>query len=99
MNISFKSVLFLSMLAFVTLASFTVVDINRWEKLGERKVDLGLDHDQILVGVGDGKFAKLKIIVRNSGINLHKMVVHYGNGDKQDINIRRHSERWGKSGN
>ena len=81
----------------LTLSSFINPYQNKWEKLGERKVNLGLDHDRIAVGSVDGIFSKLKIRVKNSGINLHKMVVHYGNGEKQEIEVREEIQKGGES--
>ena len=60
---------FLTLLAaalIFSLSSFISPQQNKWEKLGERKVNLGLDHDRIVIGAGDGIFSKLKIKVRNS---------------------------------
>jgi len=91
---------FLTLLAaalIFSLSSFISPQQNKWEKLGERKVNLGLDHDRIVIGAGDGIFSKLKIKVRNSGINLHRMVVHFGNGDKQEIAIREDIQNGGES--
>ena len=92
----FSSFLFLT--CTIALMSFTISDIApRWEKLGERRVNLGLDHDRIEVGARDGYFSKLKIIVRNSGINCHKIVVHFGNGESQNIDIRQDIPSGGES--
>jgi len=91
---------FLTLLAaalIFSLSSFISPQQNKWEKLGERKVNLGLDHDRIVIGASDGIFSKLKIKVRNSGINLHRMVVHFGNGDKQEIAIREDIQNGGES--
>lgn len=81
----------------IGLTSFTIDGPGRWEKLGERKVDRAMDHDKILVGAGEGTFTKLKIIVRHSGLNLHKMVVHYGNGEDQELAVREDIPRGGES--
>jgi hypothetical protein len=86
-----------ALLTIVFLSSFVLTSQNKWEKLGERKVNLGLDHDKIVVGGGDGLFTKLKIRVRNSGINLHKVVVHFGNGEKQELEIREDIPKGGES--
>ncbi|MBK8515098.1 MAG: DUF2541 family protein [Saprospiraceae bacterium] len=88
--------LFLSAVVFV-LASFSVPVQNKWEILGERKVNLGLDHDVIQVGSSEGVFTKLKIKVRKSGINLHRMVVHFGNGEKQEIEVREDIQKGSES--
>jgi hypothetical protein len=94
-----KSTLFLfSLIVIFSLSSFTTdILYNKWEKLGERRVNLGIDHDRIVVGSRDGVFSKLKIIVKNSGINMHKMEVHFGNGEKQEIAIREDIQKGGES--
>lgn len=61
---------------------------NNWEKLGQRRVNYGLDRDEILVTAREGRFTRLKLKVRRGGINLHRCVVHFGNGDTQSLNIR-----------
>ena len=80
--------------SFLMLSSFTNSDLIRnnnaitWEHLGTRKVDFKLDRDVIPVGVRDGRFKKLKIKVTGGALNLHKMVVHYGNGSVDNIPLR-----------
>jgi hypothetical protein len=59
-----------------------------WEHLGSRKVNYGLDRDVILVGAYEGVFRKLKIEVKGGSLNMHKMVVEYGNGVKDEIELR-----------
>lgn len=87
-----------SLIVIFSLSSFTTdVLFNKWEKLGERRVNLGIDHDRIFVGSRDGVFSKLKIIIKNSGINMHKMEVHFGNGEKQEIEIREEIQKGGES--
>lgn len=95
MKLSIKMVLTIAIGIIFTLSSFTTN--GRWELLGERKVNLGLDHDRIVVGMRDGVFSKLKIKVKHSGINMHKMVVHFKNGDKQEIAIREDIAQGGES--
>lgn len=64
-------------------------DQGRWVKLGQRRVDRKLDRDVIMVTAQEGRFSKLKFRVRRTGINMHKVVVHFGNGEKQEIALRR----------
>jgi hypothetical protein len=79
------------------LSSFTSTEYRKWQKLGERKVQRALDHDEIKVGLRDGVFSKLKITVRHSGIHLHKLVVHYGNGERDELEVREDISRGGES--
>lgn len=60
----------------------------RWEKLGERNVNFKVDRDEIFVTASEGRFTALKIKVRKGAINLHKMVVHFGDGSTQEVETR-----------
>ena len=62
--------------------------VARWEKLGQRKVNYGLDRDEILVTAREGFFTALKLKVKNGGINFHRCVVHFRNGQTQTVNIK-----------
>ena len=59
-----------------------------WELLGVKKVDYALDRDEVLVTSREGTFTGIKISVKRSPINLHKIVVHYGNGQVDEIEVR-----------
>lgn len=61
---------------------------GRWEKLGTRTVKFNLDKDEIMVTAQEGFFTGLKIKVLNSKLDMHKMVVHFGDGSTQDIELR-----------
>ncbi|MCB0663167.1 MAG: DUF2541 family protein [Saprospiraceae bacterium] len=81
-----------------TLPSDTSLDLPpRWELLGSKKVNFGLDRDEIPVTIAEGTFTALKIKVRRSGINMHRMVVHYGNGGTQEIDIRKNIPQGGET--
>lgn len=60
----------------------------KWEKLGSRKVNFGIEKDTIAVGAHEGAFTKLKIQVTGGALNMKKMVVHFKNGEKQDLNLK-----------
>lgn len=60
----------------------------RWEKLGQRNVNYRLDKDEIMVTAREGRFTAIKIMVRKSPINLHKAIIHFANGTRQEINVR-----------
>lgn len=61
--------------------------LGRWEKLGQRRVNFRLDRDEIMVTSSEGLFTALKLKVKNGGINFHRCVVHYRNGQTQTIKI------------
>jgi len=76
-----------------TFATTTPAPINasnppRWEFLGSKKVDYALDRDELIVTAREGKFTAVKFLVKRSGINLHKCVIHYENGGVQEIDLR-----------
>lgn len=82
---------FISFLTFKTEAHVCLPDDTnppRWEFLGQKKVDYGLDRDEIYVTAKEGAFTKVKLIVRKSGINLHRVVIHFGNGGTQEVQVR-----------
>lgn len=70
---------------------------GRWEKLGERKVNFSGDRDEIHVGVSDGKFDALKLKVTDGAINMKRMVVHFGNGDTKELELRNEMARGSES--
>lgn len=61
---------------------------ENWERLGTRAVDYKLDRDVVHVGAKKGGFTKLKIAVDGGSINMHKMVITYGNGSKETVELR-----------
>ncbi len=60
----------------------------KWEKLGSRKVNYGLERDTIPVGAHEGAFTKLKIQVTGGSLNMKKMIVNYKNGERKEIELR-----------
>ncbi|MFN4255720.1 MAG: hypothetical protein ACK4Q5_12015 [Saprospiraceae bacterium] len=85
-NAVFSRFLLLALAAVFTL-NFTT-DRAGWERLGARRVNYGLDRDEIFVTAKDGIFTALKIKVKRGGINMHRLVVHYGNGQTDEIELR-----------
>lgn len=62
--------------------------VGPWVKLGAKKVNYKLDRDVIRVGPNDGTFTKLKVLVTGGSLNMHKMIVEYGNGTKDVIPLK-----------
>ena len=63
---------------------------HEWEKLGDRHVGFINDHDTIHVGRHDGKFTRLKLLVRGNSIKLNSIKVYFGNGEVEDLPFDRH---------
>ena len=89
-----KTLLFLPVLlvSFVLQSFQTLQPENtlppRWEILGVRKVNFGVDRDEILVTASEGSFTAMKFKVKGAPINMRKMAVHYGNGEVDEIDLR-----------
>lgn len=89
-----------SLLSIIFFASsFTSVENGclAWEKLGSKKVSYKLDKDVIHVGLRDGTFTKLKLAVTGGNLNLHRMIVEYGNGTKEQIDVRHQFSKFSTS--
>lgn len=59
----------------------------RWEKLGQRRVNYGLDRDEILVTAREGTFTALRLHAELAPMNFHRCVVHFANGSTQTFQI------------
>jgi len=74
-------------LASVTPAAYGQ-RMGRWERLGTAHVDGNVDHDNITVGVRDGTFRAIQLRVRGGAIEFQRVVVHYGNGESEEVAVR-----------
>jgi hypothetical protein len=71
--------------AVVSLLSISASYARDWVRLGERHVGFVSDHDTIEVGRREGKFRRLKLIVRKNDIELNSVNVLFGNGEVEKI--------------
>lgn len=60
----------------------------KWVLLGTRKVNYALDKDVLPLGAHEGVYTSLKLKVVEGGLNMHKMVVTYGNGERDEIELK-----------
>lgn len=60
-----------------------------WTVLGSCKVNGHSDHDEIVVTASRGDFKAVKLFVENEGIQFDRVVVHYGNGTSDRLDIRK----------
>ena len=91
MNLKNITKIALGLTLLMILTSMAPAD--RWNRLGSRTVNYGLDRDVIQVGARKGTYTKLKVAVTGGAINMHKVIVHYKNGSKQDIPLRHNFNR------
>ncbi|MCB1550260.1 MAG: hypothetical protein KDJ41_20860 [Hyphomicrobiaceae bacterium] len=62
---------------------------GRWEMLGAQKVGFAVDRDVIRVGRREGRFRAVQLRVRGNDIHMMDLKVVFGNGEVQDIPVRR----------
>lgn len=80
-----KKILLLAVFVFPLLSLTS--NAQRFEKLGERKVNFKADKDQIS-GWGDGFYRALRIKVTGGTVNMQKMVVHFRNGQEYEVPLK-----------
>lgn len=61
---------------------------EEWQQLGVHVVDYTLDYDVIPVTYKKGTFTTLKIRVKNGSINLHRCMITFEDGEKQEVEVR-----------
>ena len=59
-----------------------------WIFLGQAHVDGQHDHDNIEVGKTAGRYRFLQVRVHNAPIEFDRIVVHYGNGEPEVLQVR-----------
>src|SRR6478736_9855643 len=61
---------------------------DNWVYLGQAHVDGQHDHDNIEVGRAAGRYRFLQVRVHNAPIEFDRIVVHYGNGQAETLQVR-----------
>jgi len=59
-----------------------------WVLLGERSVTDRADHDIVPVTAKRGEFRAIRLDVMLHAVDFHRVVVHFGNGDDQKVELR-----------
>ena len=84
-----KNSTFCSMtILLVTFFCITTVSAQSWTELGSAKVHGHTDHDEIWVTNSRRDFKAIKLFVKNEGIDFDRVVVHFGNGGQEVMNIK-----------
>ena len=78
------SLLAVALLVYVAPAALAA----SWVFLGQAHVDGQHDHDNIEVGKDSGRFRFLQVRVHNAPIEFDHIVVHYGNGEPETLQVR-----------
>ena len=74
--------------AMVVCFSLAASAAGPWTLLGSSKVHGHRAYDEIAVTGSQGDFKAIKLFVQNEGIDFDRVVVHYGNGGMDKIDIR-----------
>lgn len=61
---------------------------QRWQFIGDKKVNFGVDHDVIHLGNFKDDFRKLQVRVKDGPVKMLDMKVYFDNGSVQDVQIR-----------
>ena len=77
-RVSIAATMMLALLAFSVQKAWAE---DKWEKLGERKVEFKGEKDVIEVGVHDGKFSHIRFEVEEGDVELFKIKVFFSNGE------------------
>jgi hypothetical protein len=78
----------------IMLASVLSLQLNaqphsrKWVFLGERLVNDRLDRDVIPVTAERGEFSAIQIKVKGASVDFHKVIVVFGNGRTQEVEMR-----------
>ena len=70
-----------------------------WCSLGKVTAGRDKDRDTIEIKGSNDEFRALKFMVKDSPINIHRMVVTYDNGAREEINTRNEIAEGGESRN
>lgn len=92
---------FHSRLVLILMSSLLLMSVSdisaqkrvRWELLGSRKVDFRLDRDVIPVTWREGAFDAIRIVVKDGALNMHRCIIHFENGEKQEVALRHQFRR------
>ena len=68
-----------------TLSGLFSVD---WEKLAETKINQGLNRHEMMISADNKPFSAVKIRSVQGGVNLHRCIFHYKNGETLTVEMR-----------
>jgi hypothetical protein len=81
--------LFIPLIALALLIYIApLAHADNWVYLGQAHVDGQHDHDNIEVGRAAGRYRFLQVRVHNAPIEFDRIVVHYGNGQAETLQVR-----------
>src|SRR5215813_6064083 len=82
-----RKVVFPLMVLFVFGIGATAASAQ-WREISSKEVDYAVDHDTLNVTAMQGDFRKVRIGVSRAPVRFYRVVITYGNGNKQRVNVR-----------
>jgi hypothetical protein len=76
----------LSLLALAAIPA----SANTWVNLGVQSVEFSTDRDVFNIGYAAGRFDSLKFKVMGNQVEIADVLVFYGNGTKEHLNVKEH---------
>lgn len=95
MKTTIKAFIITVSLSFIALFTNTA-SASDWLSLGSKTVTKKADFDTVNVRQR-GAFSKLQLAVKNNGIKVQRMVVHFKNGQRHEVKIHAFIARDSKS--
>ena len=86
-----RRVMILAVLVVMVSAVWTVQAQGgrpAWVLLGQRSVTDRADHDTVTVTGARGTFTAVKFEVQRHAVDFHRVVIHFGNGGDQNVELR-----------
>lgn len=84
----FSAFLVMLMMLFVATQGVQAQRVGRWEKLGQRTVNLTLDRD-VFRCAHKGTFTAIRFHVEKAPVNFLRVVVEYANGKNDNLDFNR----------
>lgn len=83
-----KRAILMAFAVFLFAAGTTAVSAQSWERIGAKEVKDRSEQDTWHLGAVKGQYKKLKITVEKRAVRFYRLQVTYGNGEKQEFEIR-----------
>lgn len=83
-----RRVMLLALLAVCLSSTSAGAQGGRWTLLGTRTVTDRVDHDTVMVTDRRGTFDAVKFAVRGRSVDFHRVVIHFGSGADQTVEMR-----------
>lgn len=80
-----------------TVARPSPAPVGSWQVIGTIQANFTADHDTIAVAGPFDNFRRIKFKVTNAPVNIDRLIVVYGNGEPDKIDVRQSIPKGGES--